>query len=295
MKFELLLVLIILPFFASVVAQDKIIKKNDSTILCKIKEVGTDEIKYLQWDDLAGPLFSIERIQVKGILFESGKEQKNISKMDPLRNPENYIGQSTRAVKFDFMAPLLGFSHFTYEKSTGIGKSYELSIGIIGLGKNILLDNYYYGSNSVSAKKNQVGLFLGVGYKFNKLPNFIFGRSRFTHIMQGSYVKPIFYIGDYSENGLLGDTNGRYQNKRSNIFFGALQLELGKQWVFVDQFLIDSFWGLGYGFDNKSRSGNYYTDNSSSAYNYANSRLGKSPAFSLSFGLRFGVLLKEKK
>lgn len=52
-------------------------------------------------------------------------------------------------------------------------------------------------------------------------------------------------------------------------------MELGKQWVFGDKFLIDGYWGLGYGFDNKKSNTQYYYDDAE-AYNYANARLGKS-------------------
>ena len=42
-------------------AQDKIIQTNGEIIKCKILEVGTSEIKYLPFDNLDGPTYSIVR------------------------------------------------------------------------------------------------------------------------------------------------------------------------------------------------------------------------------------------
>ena len=135
-----------------------------------------------------------------------------------------------------------------------------------------------------------------MGYKFNKLPDFLFGRSRFTHIMQGAYAKPILYVGNYSENRIAYKGNNQTVTERRNTTFGALQVELGKQWVFSDKFLLDLYWGLGYGFDNK-KGDNYnngYNEDNGSAYNYANARLGTSPGISTTFGVKLGWLLKNK-
>lgn len=70
-----------------------------------------------------------------------------------------------------------------------------------------------------------------------------------------------------------------------------MQVELGKQWVFGDKFLIDGYWGFGYGFDNKKSNSEYSYDNAT-AYNYANARLGNSPGFSSTFAIKIGMLIK---
>jgi len=69
-------------------------------------------------------------------------------------------------------------------------------------------------------------------------------------------------------------------------------LEFGKQWVFSEKMLLDGFWGIGYGFDNKLSSDSYSNSQATAAYNFANSRLGNSPGLSLSFGLKLGLFIK---
>jgi hypothetical protein len=109
--------------------------------------------------------------------------------------------------------------------------------------------------------------------------------------MQGAYAKPAIYIGNYSEDRLVNKGNGQYTVERPNITFGALQIELGKQWVLGERFLIDSYWGFGYGFDNKKSDGDYIDDDAA-AFNYINLRAGRSPGFSLTYGIKLGLLIK---
>jgi hypothetical protein len=269
-------------------AQDKIYRKNGEVLKVKVLEVSSSEIKYKIFGDNDGPVYVLEKDRIKKIEYENGRVEKPTIN---LKDPEQYADQLNKALKINFLSPLLGFTQISYEKSTGVGKSYELSFAVIGAGKNRLLDFYDY--NSIrSERKNQFGLAVGGGYKFSKLPDFLFGRTRFTHLMQGAYAKPVIYIGNYSENRVAYKNNNQYVVERQNVTFGALEVELGKQWVFGDKFLIDIYTGLGWGADNKKSDGDLFFDNDTEAYNYLNQRLGKSPGLSLNAGLKLGLLIK---
>ena len=147
-------------------------------------------------------------------------------------------------------------------------------------------------------KRGQAGIFASGGYKFGKLPDFIiFGKSRGSHLMQGTYVKPILYLGHYKENIIISKGSNLYEVGKQNVSFGALQIEIGRQWVLGEKMLLDIYQGLGYGVDNKKDSYQYSSsslgyDNNVAAFNYANVRLGKSPALSYTIGLKVGLLLK---
>jgi hypothetical protein len=269
-------------------AQDKIYRKNGEVLKVKVLEVSSSEIKYKIFGDNDGPVYVLEKDRIKKIEYENGRVEKPTVN---LKDPEQYADQLNKALKINFLSPLLGFTQISYEKSTGVGKSYELSFAVIGAGKNRLLDFYDY--NSIrSERKNQFGLAIGAGYKFSKLPDFLFGRTRFTHLMQGAYAKPVVYLGNYSENRVAYKNNNQYVVERQNVTFGALEVELGKQWVFGDKFLIDIYTGLGWGADNKKSDGDIFFDNDTEAYNYLNQRLGKSPGLSLNAGLKLGLLIK---
>lgn len=284
-----LIVLVATLFFShTLFAQDQIVKRSGQVIKAKVIEVGTSEIKYKLSDNIDGPLYSVDKNQVSKVIYENGHIDNFTT---DIKDTANYTGQLRKAIKINFLAPLLGYSEFSFEKSTGVGKSYELSLGIIGLGKSQQLD--YYNNSLTTVNRSQFGFFASAGYKFNKWPDFLFGRTRFTHIMQGAYAKPVFYLGNYSENRIAYKGTNDYVIEKQNVTFGALQIEFGKQWVFGEKFLIDVYWGLGYGADNKKPNESYYSFNdNTTAYNYANARLGKSPGFSSTFGIKAGLLIK---
>lgn len=288
-KISLLLIILLLITSFSY-SQDKIYRKNGKIVEAKVIEIGSDEIKYKEFDNPDGPVYVLETDRISKIVFENGKVEKFTI---DIRDPEKYEGQRKKAIKFDFLGPLLGYSQISFERSTGVGKGYELSLGIIGAGKSARID--YFDYTLYSVKRNQFGMFVSGGYKFSKLPDFIlFGKSRFTHVMQGTYVKPIAYAGNYSENRLIWKASNTYEVGKQNVTFGALQVEVGRQWVFNDKFLLDIYEGIGYGFDNKKDSYGYnngYMDNTS-AYNYANARLGRSPGLSYTFAIKLGLLIK---
>ncbi|MDQ6755582.1 MAG: hypothetical protein M3004_01480 [Bacteroidota bacterium] len=285
MKKITLFLLIIFSISSQIFAQDKIYRKNGQVVKAKIIEIGTSEIKYKLPDNPESPIYVLEKDNINKIEYEDGRVEKFATN---LKDPEKYIGQLHKAIKVDFLGPLIGYSQISFEKSTGVGKGYEITLGIIGAGKNQRVDYYY--NNVQLQKRNQFGFSTSVGYKFNKWPDFLFGRTRLTHIMQGAYAKPIIYVGSYKEDRLILKGNYQYVVERPSITFAALQIEFGKQWVFGEKFLIDIYTGYGYGFDNKKGDGIF--DDNSSAFNYINARGGNSPGLSVTYGIKLGWLIK---
>lgn len=164
-------------------AQDKIYKLKGPVVKAKVIEIGTDEIKYRLFDSPDGPIYVVDKSTLNRIEFADGRVEKyKVSYKDS----QNYEGQLTKAVKINFLAPLLGYSQFSFEKSVSPLKSYEFGVGIIGAGKNYQINDYYVNRQYQPYKRNAFGGFVDAGYKFNKLPNFFGKGVRMTHIMQGS-------------------------------------------------------------------------------------------------------------
>ncbi|TMI61577.1 MAG: hypothetical protein E6H07_18840 [Bacteroidetes bacterium] len=295
MKKSTLLIVILCVVSGSLFSQDKIYRNNGKIVLAKVIEVGATEIKYKEFDNPDGPIYVLEADRILKIVYENGKVEKFT---DNLKDPERYAGQSNRAIKINFLSPLYGYFELGYEKSVSLGKSYEFSLGIIGAGKNSTID--YYSGTIEEVKKSPFGFFISGGYKFGRLPDFlIFGKSKASHLMQGTYVKPIVYFGNYKENIIMEKANSTYEVGEQNVTFGALQIEFGRQWVLGEKMVMDLYWGFGYGIDNKEDSYQYYSSQpyyeNTSAFNYAYARGGSSPGLALSFGLKMGLLLKNKE
>ena len=126
-------------------SQDKIYRQNGKMIEAKIIEVGSSEVKYREFASPDGPIYVLETDRIKKIVYENGKEEKFV---ENIKDPERYTGQRTKAIKVNFLAPLYGYTEIGFEKSTGVVKVYELSVGIIGAGKAVIIDYYYNGSGT---------------------------------------------------------------------------------------------------------------------------------------------------
>ena len=83
-----LLVLLFLLCSASVFAQDVIVKKDGSTIVCRVVEVSATEITYKKWSDLNGSNYVMDRSLASAINYENGKKV-NLSEVDNQYRPGN--------------------------------------------------------------------------------------------------------------------------------------------------------------------------------------------------------------
>ena len=135
----------IIPFFlitfftSQLFAQDKIYKLKGPVINAKVIEVGIDEIKYRLYDNPDGPIYVVDKSSLNRIEFADGRVEKyKLSYKDP----QNYEGQLRKGIKINFLAPLFGYSQFSFEKSISPLRSYEVGAGIIGAGRNYQIDNY---------------------------------------------------------------------------------------------------------------------------------------------------------
>ncbi|MGZ5246019.1 MAG: hypothetical protein ACXWV5_03000 [Flavitalea sp.] len=242
-------------FFVSsgLIAQDKIYKKGGEVIKARVIEIGVDEIKYKVFENQDGPVYVIDKDRILKVEFENGKTE---SYQNALNDPAVYIDQKKKIIKVGFLSPLSGYLPITYEQNIAPGRSFELTAGIIGLGKNEVI-RYNFNGSLENIRRNQGGLSLGAGYKFYKLPTFFNRGVRMSHVMQGFYVRPQFTTGIYSENATAYKNNQEVMEKRT-VWFGGLTVDIGQQWVFADRFAIDLFIGLGYGFDNIKKDDTFY-------------------------------------
>lgn len=74
MKKILFLLMLLSTYMAK--AQDVIVMKDGSTIICKVMEIGISEVKYKKASNLDGPLYSILNSEIQNINFENGDKEK---------------------------------------------------------------------------------------------------------------------------------------------------------------------------------------------------------------------------
>ena len=210
--------------------QDRIVKRDGESIFCKVHEVGSEEIKYSlpEYDFMVN--FSIYKSQVDRILFENGQEliidHAEAARASVETNSADlFLVQKRNAIKFQFLSPIAGVTTLTFERALKPGQSIEASAGIIGLGFN--------------NPDDALGLGLRAGYKFIRNPDYYLEGMRYAHILKGGYVRPELVLASY---------NLREENR--NVTKAGIMLNIGKQWVFSDVFLVDLYVGAGYGYSN---------------------------------------------
>jgi hypothetical protein len=219
-------------------AQDKIVKRNGEIIECKVTEVGTSEIKYSLAEYDSKVQFSIEKKLVDKIVFGNGKEltidhAAAAREGAEMNSADLFLVQNKNAVKLNFLSPLWGITTFGYERALKPGQSIEGAAGIVGLG--------------FQNPGDALGIGLKAGYKFIRSPDFYLQGMRYAHILKGGYVRPELAFASYEIR----------KDESHHVTKFAVLLNLGKQWVFSDVFLVDLYFGLGYGYSNAREFGDF--------------------------------------
>jgi hypothetical protein len=166
-------------------------------------------------------------------------------------------------LKMNVFAPILGYSQFALERNAGHLRSVELGLGVIGAGRDLNIEPHVPwffepvgGYRYRAGRKNQFGGFIELGYKFIKRihSNEISATNyNETNTIAGSYIKPSFIIGAFGFNEFSDYSSTA--TIRIHQRFGALMLNLGHQWVFADQVVLELYFGGGAEIDNAD--GNY--------------------------------------
>lgn len=85
---KLLLFLLLIMSASNIQAQDVIVKKDGSTVVCRVVEVNSLEIVYKKWTDLNGSNYVMNRADASAINYQSGKKE-NLGEMTNLYAPNN--------------------------------------------------------------------------------------------------------------------------------------------------------------------------------------------------------------
>ncbi len=278
MKTIFILLAIITFSLNNLFSQDTIYTKNNEKIICKIKEISTDEIKYqLTNSDI---LIGVDENDVKKINLSNGTVMKfEYSMFDKAR----YKDQKKNALKFRILSPLYGYSDFTYERSIKPGQSFEASLGIIGLGVqpgNGFTGFAYAGYQNYDYK----GVSLRIGYKFISTPNFYLKGIRYAHLLKGFYFRPELAFSTYNyQSPPYGYSNNSPTYNSVNITAFAILWNIGYQFIFNDIIALDMYFGIGFG----------QASNQQFGIQYGYSTGGKTP-IAVSSGIRIGFLFPPK-
>ncbi|NQZ76792.1 MAG: DUF3575 domain-containing protein [Ekhidna sp.] len=179
----------------------------------------------------------------------------------------NYDENKKRAIKFEFFSPLTGNSTIGYEKYVKDWISWEVKVGVIGLGID-------------PEELNPAGILVKGGPKFKLNPDFVTSDLRGSHLLGGKYIRPEIVFAQYSEDDMENFLGGERERREYTSF--AFLITYGRQYILANVMTLDYHIGLGYG----------WVSSKESKYNYGFSNGGTDFPVAISAGLTIGFLLK---
>lgn len=235
MKIMLILGVSVLLTADSLIAQDMIYTKDKKeAIEAKVIEVSSAEIKYRIWEEAKdGVVYSVEKSAIDKIEFENGRTEHFGQEM--IDQDRNFTGQKKRVLKISFIEPMIASTSITYEQNIKPGRSLEFKATIVGAGLN----------NDLREARGFIG---GASYKFYRKPSFVTSDLKRRHLLQGAYFKPEVFIGHTSyDNWIRYIYSDPMEEARESSATGGFLLNLGRQWVAGDVFVVDLHAGIGFG------------------------------------------------
>ena len=216
-----LIVGISLTISTSVSAQDIIITKTGERIEAKIIEINDVEIKYREYIDPDGIIFTMARGKIREIRYETGRREKEVP--DQL-DEAYYVDDAKQALKLNFTGLANATTTLIYEYGLTPGSSLEGQLKINGLGFN----NDY--------KKSGVGL--AFGYKA-KLGSLFKQRNSYRpkHYLAGGYLRPMIGFNYASYNDPI---------EYNDYIYVHLGFDIGVQWIIQNALALDLFIGWHY-------------------------------------------------
>ena len=255
--------IIALPGFS----QDLIYKINGEVISCEISSVDAQFINYTKNRYSGSKMFSILKSQVTKIVYESAKIDSTLA-YNPVQeiNLEKSLQSQNRNIfKMGVFSPLAGALSIGYERSLKPTRSYEAFIGFIGAGTDI--------------NENAIGAYGRLGYKLYRNPKYYQQAGDDAHLMHGFFIMPTIMVSYFAYDDWSYSSSSWNGNKiRNDAYSVAVILNMGKQWIWGDEFSLQINVGAGYAIS------------SDDYYYYSHVSYGNDFPLALSCGVSFGFL-----
>ncbi len=197
-----------------------------------IKEITDTKIKYVDYKDPDGVLFTIDKVLVKEIRFQTGRKMKMQA---PEENRWYFSDDKINHVTFNFLAFGANTLSLGYERATAPGQSFFVEMKLYGAG-----------FRETEFLKNRTGFGMSAEYRF-RLGSFFKSPHRYrpSHVLNGVYVAPVlgFSFGSVERKNWFNE-GPPYTKLTHNIgFFGLMG---GMQLIVQRTFSIDGSLGLLY-------------------------------------------------
>ena len=157
MKKLLFLLMLLCPMIAS--AQDVIVKKDGSMVVCRVEKVSETDVTYKLWSDLKGSSYVMDKSLVSAINYESGKKE-TFSETTSLYTPNNQ-NDGVQAMNDNALLRMDIETDKAYKKIKRLKTWGWIGGGVLAAGGILLLAAGVAGSDGFLRAHSQAGLCAG--------------------------------------------------------------------------------------------------------------------------------------
>lgn len=212
-----LLVMTLATCSVTLSAQDIIYKKDGKRLRVKVIEIDDTKIRYTEYTDQDGLVFSMDRSMIREIELESGNVYEEV---EAGTDPSYYYDDAMSNIKINFLAIGNGDLILAYERALNERSGYEVTAKVYFNDRDF--ENDYGG-----------GFGLQAGYKVKTGSVFSKGDYRPRHLLSGTYIRP-------------GGGLSRRAWGAGHTTIVHAGIDLGRQFVYSDIFTLDLFLGFHY-------------------------------------------------
>ncbi len=261
-------------------AQDTLYKVDNTKIICKVTEIGTAEIKYKKWDNQDGPVYTVEKSEVRRIVYANGSSEM-ITMGEYAVTPNSSFRSRKRAITTRPFSAVLGSVCIGYQQALTVNRSINSEIGLIGPKAGTMNDQH------------ASGFYMKAGMRFKRVPDVITPDMQWSYALGGFYVEPQIMFSSFSKDVTIYNTTTYTTSTQSATFnAGAVLLNVGRQMVFGDILTLDLGFGAGYGFSSDNAPRSFNTELSDMPrYYYSHTGGGNSLPIAYKITFSLGVLL----
>ncbi len=247
--FKLTLLVILISNVNSAFGQDTLRLKNRNKLVCKVQKISETEIEYKKWENIEGPIYTIDINKVFEIVFENGTIEKIIPDEMSV-SKELDILDKRNAIKFDIFSPVFDKVTLGFEHSVRVGWNLE---GYISLIHNKLLPNSV-GGNMFGNSLAQ-GLGLKFGNKFFLGSDYYLKGTKYAHPLKGRFVRIDLSFSQFSINNVYVYSqllyNGMYyytSYDKGHLDVSQIGVSVcyGRQFILGNMFTLQYNVGIGY-------------------------------------------------
>ena len=126
-------------------AQDVIVLNDGSSIISKVVEVGSTDVKYKKWSNLEGPTYTLKITEILSVNYQNGEKESFSERSQQIQEQENSSLMSSRQI----MNEINSANNLEKEKLLASARNLGIVANVVYWGGCISTGILYYSTESI--------------------------------------------------------------------------------------------------------------------------------------------------